>query len=234
MGLFENVTIIKLAMMFSLVSLALFGIIRNQTGKLTSEGKYILIVVMGCIMRIGYLLYTPCTVREHDMGEITLDACGKAAYVLQVALNHQLPPSYEFQYYQQPLFFILGGVLGRIVNFLLNVPEENNLLFLIDVSRWVSLIASCLILPAAGSLFDALKIGDRAKCIGMMLISFSPVFYLMGGRIGEDSLIILFMTLALLFTIKYEKENTWKKIIILALVYGYGMMTKITMPVPAL
>lgn len=234
MGFYENTLAVKAGMLFFLLLGAAIFSIRYGAGKGSVKETCRWIIFMGCVMRIGYLLYTPCTMRGHDLWELTLEACGKAGYVLQIAVNGQLPPGYELQYYQQPLFFILGGLWAKGVNVLLTLRGQSDFLVLADVSRWVACAASCLILPVASRLFDLFEIRDYGKCFGMMLVSFSPVFYLMGGWIGEDSLLVLFMALALLVTGYYEKQPSYKNIILLALIYGFGMMTKISMAVPAL
>jgi len=68
----------------------------------------------------------------------------------------------------------------------------------------------------------------------ILVVAFLPAAYLTGGRVGPDALAGMFMTLAFLYTIRFMKESTWKNIIILAIIYGFGVMTKISCAVLAL
>ena len=234
MAFYENTIPVKLGMLFFLLAGSLSFFLRYRAGKVSVKETCRWIIFLGCVMRVGYLLYTPCTLRGHDVWRLSPDSPGKAGYVLQIALNNQLPQSYELQLYQQPLFFLLGGLLAKGLNGVLTLQGKTDLFLLADVSKWVACLASCLILPVVSRLLDQFGIRDEGKYFGLTLVSFSPVFYLLGGRIGENSLVILFMALALLVTQRYEKEPSFKRLLLLALIYGFGMMTKISMAVVAL
>lgn len=67
----------------------------------------------------------------------------------------------------------------------------------------------------------------------MAVLSFTPVFWLTGGRLGEDALTFFFMTAVILGTVEWEKQPDWKHSILLAVLYGCGMMTKISLAFPA-
>lgn len=229
----ENITVVKFIMWLLILIMTISGAVCYRFGKWSKEQGYRLIVTMGIILRIGYLLYTPCTLRGHDIWELSPGAFGKAGYVLGIAVNGQLPTGYELQYYQQPLFFIFGGIFARLLGNLTALQGEAYYYFLTDMSRWIACAASCLILPVAGKLFDVFEMHGNVKLTGMLLVSFCPIFYLMGGWVGEDSLITLFMALALLFTVNYERSPSNRNILCLSLIYGFGMMTKISMVLPA-
>ena len=53
------------------------------------------IIAMGIIMRIGHMLYTPYSLRGHDIG---LGANGHADYILTL-MQGNLPDSNSYQYY---------------------------------------------------------------------------------------------------------------------------------------
>ena len=73
----------------------------------TAKDKIWIIIVLGMILRIGYMLYTPCNVRSHDLWEITSEANGHAGYLLRLLETGKLPDSNTLQLYQQPLFYLM-------------------------------------------------------------------------------------------------------------------------------
>lgn len=70
------------------------------------------IIIFGMFMRIAYMLYTPMTVRSHDLGALDINATGHEAYLLNLMEGH-LPYTNEFQFYQQPFYFMSGILMGR-------------------------------------------------------------------------------------------------------------------------
>ena len=50
----------------------------------TPENVVRLLFVCGCILRIWYAVVTPVTMRGHDIWELSVNAKGKAAYLLRL------------------------------------------------------------------------------------------------------------------------------------------------------
>ena len=77
-GLYQHHMRIRGIMLTGLACCCLYIVIRKP-----NEQKICtLIIVMGMIMRIGYMLYTGCNERQHDMGGIAQNGSGHAAYLL--------------------------------------------------------------------------------------------------------------------------------------------------------
>ena len=104
--------------------------------------------------------------------------------------------------------------------------------FLVNAGKVVSCIASCFSLYLSERLLREFC-SVRARGYGMAVLSFTPVFWLTGGRLGEDALTFFFMTAVILGTVEWEKQPDWKHTILLAVLYGCGMMTKISLAFPA-
>ncbi|MGN1136124.1 MAG: ArnT family glycosyltransferase [Oscillospiraceae bacterium] len=188
------------------------------------------VILAGIVMRIGYMLYTPCDVRSHDMWEISMDGKGHAGYLLGIIENNLLPQSNELQFYQQPFFYIAGSVVSRLISMITSCTDA---FYLVDAAKTVSCAASCMVLLLAGSAFDMFKLKDGEKLAATLLVAFQPAFFLC-IRVNPDMLCTFFMTLSLLFTFKWYASPDWKNTLILAVVYGLGVMTKISAAVPAL
>jgi len=224
-----SVSTIKL-IMAAAAAYAAVSVIGCGTQRQMKPDKAIRAVILaGIAMRIGYMLYTPCYVRSHDLYEFSTQSRGHAAYLLWLIQNGSLPQSNEIQFYQQPFFYMAGSVFSRLINAVLTNTDE---FMLVDAAKTVSCAASCMILLLAEPLCDVFKLKDREKLGVMLIAAFQPSFFL-SIRITPDILCTFFMTLALLFTFKWYEEPDMKNTLILAFAYGFGVMTKISAAVPA-
>ncbi len=213
-------------MLFLIISVALIGGY-NLCQKFDIEMLVAYIIFIGFVMRIGYMLYTPCTVRFHDLKDISIDSNGNAAYILNI-LNGHLPISNEGQFYHPPLYYILSGIVIFVLKPILNLTNEIDI---INCARLVSCTFSCATLYCVKSLCAELKIN---KLIPLSLVTFLPNFYLMGGRVNNDAMAVFFMTMILLFSIKWYKNQSIKNTVILALSFGLGMMSKMSVTLLAI
>ena len=224
---------IKIAMCTALALTAVIASVNIRTMTCHDIHYYdvIIIAIMaaGIIMRIGYMLYTPCNIRQHDLWGFDADAGGHAAYILNLMQYHRLPLSNKLQFYQQPFFYIAGSLI--VVNSILNTSSAYELA---DAARTAACTASCLMLPASDALCRECGIGGRGRVISTALVACSPVFYMTAGMLTPDSLSTLLMVLAVLYTIKWSNDCSWKNTVLLAVIYGLGVMTKVSVGVIAL
>lgn len=226
---------IKISMCTALALTAVIASVNVRTMTCRDIHYYdvIIIAIMaaGIIMRIGYMLYTPCNIRQHDLWGFDADAGGHAAYILNLMQYHRLPLSNKLQFYQQPFFYIAGSLMSLVVNSILNTSSVYEL---VDAARTAACTASCLMLPASDALCRECGIGGRGRVISTALVACSPVFYMTAGMLTPDSLRTLLMVLAVLYTIKWSNDCSWKNTVLLAVIYGLGVMTKVSVGVIAL
>jgi len=185
-----------------------------------SEKLVAYILFIGFVVRIGYMLYTPCTTMGHDFE-------GHAAYI-QNMLDGHLPESNEDQFYHPPLFYFLSAVVIFILKPILGLTNEIDI---INCARLVSCFFSCMTLYCVKSLCTELKI---KKPIPLALTAFLPNFFFMGARVNNDAIVVFFMTMILLYSIRWYKEQNRKNTVILALSFGLGMMSKMSVAVLAI
>lgn len=180
-------------------------------------------IVIGFIMRIGYMLYTPLTVRSHDLGDITTDGYGHAAYILKLLVNHRLPESNWVQFYHPPLFHFLAACMCSLINGIMKYTYFEEVL---EAAKIVSCVASLWCLMLMPKICNELKMSERAKVLATFIIAVFPDCFLIGARVNNDSLVIFFMMLAVLYTLKWFKDQSWFNTMVLGLAFGLGMMTK--------
>lgn len=189
------------------------------------------LIAAGIILRVGYMLYTGCTTRGHDLRDIDLSSGGHAAYLLTLIRQGQLPQSNELQFYQQPFFYLTGSAVSVLVNGILQCKED---FYLVDAAKIISCFASCIVLFCVKPLCRFCGIKEWGRVIAAAVISFLPGAYLAGGRVNCDSLVYGFMTVLFLQTLRFEEKPDWKNTILLAVTYGLALMTKISCGLMAL
>lgn len=183
------------------------------------------IIIIGIILRIGYMLYTICGDRAHDFGALTKDSPGQAGYLLNIIEGGHLPPDNNGQFYQQPFYYLCAGLVSKLVNVAL---RSNEAYYLVDAARTVSCFASCAILLLIKPILNECHVRKEGVPIALAMVSFTPAFFLAGGSVTCDGLGTLFMMLEIYFTIKWYRKTTWDNTIFLAISYGLGVMTKIS------
>lgn len=228
LGIADNVRIIQSIMLIGLGVCVAIGIFYR---KQLDEKAIMLLIVMGMIMRIGYALYTGCTTRPHDLGDIQINSKGHAGYVLWLIQKHELPDTSWGQMYQQPLFYLLASVYSSVVNGLLGESKE---FFLVDAAKNISCIASCISLLLCHRIAKEVDLDKKGMRVALTLVAFLPTFYITGATVNPDALAYMFMLYALLYVLRWIKEESWKNTMILAIIFGCGVMTKVSCGVVAL
>lgn len=201
----------------------------NQHSWVTLENGIRLLLFLGMVVRIWYAIVTPVTVRGHDINELSPESYGKAAYLLRLVMKGELPDSYFWQNYQQPFYFLLSAGVSKVMSLVSGIQSAE---FLLHGGKIVSCLASCLFLILAERLLREFS-EARVRIFGVAILSVTPSLILTAGRLGEDALTGFFMLAVLYVTLKWEKSPDWKTTLLLAFLYGCGMMTKVSLAFPA-
>lgn len=188
------------------------------------------ILALGILMRVGYMLYTPATVRGHDLWQISADGKGHAAYILYL-LQGKLPPNNDGQFYHPPLFHVLSAIAIYCYRLISDFEDPVQLM---EAAKTVSCAASIITLFFAQKLCQQLRLSNGATLIAVSLAAFLPNHYLLAGRVNNDSLTVMFMVAILYYTLRWYEWQDWNSIVKLAVCFGLGMMTKISVGVFAL
>ncbi|MEA4997761.1 MAG: glycosyltransferase family 39 protein [Candidatus Limiplasma sp.] len=189
------------------------------------------ILLAGIIMRLGYAAYTPTTLRFHDLAPIDVRATGHAGYVLNLYQNGTLPTSNQFQFATPPLYYLLSALCMKVYALISGI---SNPVELFEAARLPSLLASC------GALLCAYRIGKELQLhrFGMIMLlgicAFLPNHYLLAGRANPDGLAVFFIFWIVLYALRWQKAQTFANTVMLALGFGLGMMSKLTVAVLAL
>lgn len=182
--------------------------------------KLILAVsIIGIILRIIYITYTPITQRQHDMEK----EVGHLAYIETIYETGKLPEHNKWQFYQQPLHHKISAVwlkIAEIFGIELETAEES--------LQILTAIYSSTIIVISFFILKELGINDKLKLLVMTIIAIHPTFIILSGSINNDILMIMLTFLGILYLIKWYKNSSMKNTIILAITTGLIALTKIS------
>lgn len=195
------------------------------------EPAALFLLFSGLVLRFGYALYTPTTLRFHDLAPIDIRATGHAGYVLNLFLTGSLPPGNAFQYAQPPLYYALSALCMKLYQLGsgLSNPVE-----LFEAARLPSLLASCGALLVSWQIGRELRLQAKPMLRLLAVCAFLPNHFLLAGRANPDSLAVFFIFLIIWYALRWQREQTWRNTLVLALAFGLGMMAKMTVAVLAL
>ncbi len=194
-----------------------------------------LLTLIGGVLRLLYILGTTVYERGHDVGNYTdltdtLVNPGHLGYIEYLAKFRHLPdfdPFSVFSYYHPPLHHFLASLVVR-ASALFGASTDTafeNVQFLILFYSLITLILGYLILREFGSGPELL--------IPYGLFCIHPSMILMSGSVNNDMLTVLFELLILYLTLEWMKDRSRKKLLLLSLAFGLGMLTKISVVVLA-
>lgn len=191
--------------------------------RLSSSRLLIALMVSGLTLRIGYMLYTPYNLRGHDIGTFT--GYQNAAYIATIFLHGRLPSTNIGLFYHPPVAFFLDAVVMKAFAFF---TPGAGLAYWMEAAKLVPAFASCAMLVVCERLFQALGLPRRAVLVAMAVLAFHPTFFILSSSINNDMLMLFFVTVSLLYTVKWYKSKTICNILILAVAIALAITTKVS------
>ena len=176
-------------------------------------------IIVGTILRIAYITYTPIDKRQHDMEKNV----GHLAYIETIYNTGKLPEHNKWQFYQQPLHHIISAGWLKVAEKLgINFEKAEEGIQILTVTYSVAIIIiSYFILKELG-------IEDKLKLLVITIIAVHPTFIILSGSINNDILMIMFTFFGILYLIKWYQNSSMKNTIILAITTGLIALTKIS------
>lgn len=211
---------------FSLFALAALAAIMHIGGVLTTRSLIMLMIAAGIMLRFMYVVYTPSTARQHDVGFFNF-TWGHANYIEYWYKNGLKLPDFDvrtiWQYYHPPFHHWLMALLLRLLT---------SLGLSYDVAcqglQLLPFIYSSLITIVCYRIFRFVRLKGLPLVISMAILCFHPTFVLMGGFFNNDTLCVLLMLLSVLFALRWVQKPTLARILPIALSVGLAMMTKLS------
>lgn len=220
---------IKILMRLALCGILAYACFSQYKGKLDKEKVILLIVLSGCVLRVGYTFYTHAFVRSHDIGMNSAEGVGHWGYFYHI-INGNLPPSNEHEFYQPPFYYIVSGIFIKLMMLIGNTEQWGGLEY---IPQTVSCVCSVAAMVTFVKIMDELKLNKNIQIAAAALTAFYPVQVLAAGRMNNDAMVEMFMLLSLYGTIRWHKSRKMSDIVFIAFSIGLGMMTKISCAVIA-
>lgn len=183
-----------------------------------------IVTFLGVLMRLGYVLYTPFMMGQHDLTVLGSGQghLGYIEYFLEGGqIIHDFDPMTRYQFYHPPLSHLLSAAWVRL-NLFLGTPYEEAF----ERLQCLSLLYSVITLVLFGKILAELGFRGRALLAAYLLAAFHPTFYLFAGSINNDGLCLMFMTGAVLYTLRWYRKQSMGNILLISLFLLGGIWTK--------
>lgn len=166
----------------------------------------VLLLVLGITLRIiTFWFLAPANVDHHEQ---------VIAFLLRF---HALPQTWQIhEAHNPPLYYLMAASLGFTGR--LKAIQGLSLAFSI-----ATLFALFHLITRSGVI-----ISQRAQAYSFLMACFLPQFVLFSLYVSNDTLAILFGSLAAIVTWRYIRAPSWPGLILLSTVVGAGLLTKTT------
>ncbi|MBO5736638.1 MAG: hypothetical protein J6S04_02410 [Clostridia bacterium] len=213
------------------------------TKRLKARHIVMILLVAGYALRVGYMLYTPASVRQHDTYSKNFN--GHEAYAWTLFETGELPTKNDYQFYHPPLNAIVQSVFMRIMDGVSSLFGGSNFVDLfaygkpsyVDNQRYF-LYSSCQILSVLYSFVTAVtlvkmlklfNLGEKTYLFLAAFVVFFPRHIQFAGMLNNDAIAYMLSVLALYFALKWWKGSKSPAYIWLCgLAVGLGMMAKLS------
>ena len=219
----------------------------GMTKRLTLRIFLILLLALGFVLRLGYVLYTAGSARQHDTFSKNYD--GHEAYAWILFTTGKLPTSNVYQFYHPPLNAMVQAVFMHFIEGLTQMLTKwfslgdyfpTKFLYgkpnYMDDTRYF-LFSSCQILGVMYAFITAyfgvkivcaFRFSDKTKGLLSAFVVLFPRGIQMSGMLNNDALAYMFAIVAVYFALKWYKNQAFGWIIACAFAVGLGLMTKLS------
>lgn len=196
-----------------------------------------LIMCIGSIIRIIYISFTDCGVRQHDLGYATqlndgLINPGHLGYIEYIVKFGHLPdfdPFSIFSYYHPPVHHVLAAMAVKSA-YALGYKEP----LCYEAIQIVTCVYGCLTIFIAYKILKLLTSDTKYIILPLALISFHPGLIYMSGSVNNDMMATLFIFLCVYTTLLWIRSaHKLMYLIMMALSIGIGMIIKLNVIVIA-
>jgi len=210
--------------------------VENNKHKIfTTEKVVFFLISIGVVFRLIYILYTDVGVadistqmRQHDVfyfGDIK-NNYRHSSYIEWFYNNFSLPsvsPEGLRQYYHPPLHHFVSAMWMRLLT---TLGASYN--YAVESIQILTLFYSSACMLICAKIFEFLKFKGMAIILPMAIVCFHPTFIIMSGSVNNDMLSVVLAFGAVYATMVWYKNPNIKNIIVIALLIGGSMMSKLS------
>ncbi|MCR4892868.1 MAG: glycosyltransferase family 39 protein [Lachnospiraceae bacterium] len=194
--------------------------------KRRKDGVLIFTALTSLYLRFFYILYTPTWMRQHDViGFGNSKGIGQAALIEWIYHNGRLPdfdPRKRWGFFQPLLHHILSAVWLKI-NTALGIAYEAAC----ENIQILTLIYSLIFLWYAYRTLKEMGLSGTPMKLAFALTALHPSFILMSGSVNNDMLCLMFLMMAIYYSLVWYRKSTLGNILKVAVCIGCSMMAKL-------
>ena len=186
----------------------------NEKNILTS------IIAISFLLHLLYIQLTPINIRQHDLSGIL----GYMHTITIGGLNwNNFTPWNMYYYFHQPLLFLIQGHIFNIFSstFTSSIIAKESL-------QYISLFFTTTSIYYIILLIKKLDYKNSELYFMVILFAFNPIFTLFSGFISDDVAVLFWGITCTYYLISWDKSNSNKDIIITAICFGLGSLTKLS------
>ena len=178
------------------------------------------IIAISFLLHLLYIQLTPINIRQHDIS-------GIFAYMHKITSNglnwNNFVPWNMYYYFHQPLLFLIQGHIFNIFSsiFTSSIIAKESL-------QYISLFFTTISIYYIILLIKKLDYKNSELYFIITLFAFNPIFILFSGFISDDVAVLFWGITCIYYLISWDKSNSNKDIIITALCFGLGTLTKLS------
>lgn len=202
----------------------------KKISEISNEAKLRIIMYMGMVIRLYYIIASPVIQsRQYDLGTASPEEnilTGHLGYIYYLNINKHFPdfdPRQVYQFFHPPLHHIIEALWMSVIKLFTNTQSV-----IVEWLQVPTFIYSCVILLAVLGIVKELKLGEKASLITMIIVAFQPSLIFMAGSLNNDGLTFMFQFLIIYMTIKWYNHRNSFNIMMLALYFGLGMLSKLS------
>ncbi len=218
---------------FFLTAAAVVYCIVLSVRKKWSDRRIIMAMLyFSCVVHLFFMMTAKYNVTNLDMGEFFGNGTGHAGYIEYLYEHGLIPaqfhPKLRWQYYHPPFHHIIQAILLKIETLCgvdIRVAVKN--------VQFLNLLYTMLSKTVAYLIFRQAGLRKRPLALATAVMAFTPAMMYVGILINNDMLSILFIFLCVLLTMRWYKKPSMKNIIKIAVCFGLGMFTKMSVALAA-
>lgn len=205
-------------------------LISSMGGKSKIPPAVMLMFGFGLVMRLGYVLDIALPTNQHDVFSVFNTSYQRHnTYIMHIYQNWSLPTENIFregslsQYYHPPLYHFLAAVWMKAQT-LCGIP----LYAAYENVQYFTMFCSAAMMTVGYKLFCEFKLKGVALYTATAILAFHPTFYILAGSVNNDPLTTLLLFMAVLYTVRWYKNQSVKNTLLLAVSIGGAMLTKLS------
>ncbi len=230
-----------------LASVILFVAYMGISNRLNTRTVIIALLLIGFLLRLGYMLYSPAGGRQQDTFSTNYN--GHEAYAWTLFETGKLPATNEYQFYHPPLNAMVQATFMKFTSGLTSVLEKivgegyfpdaflKGKPSYMDAERYY-LYSTCQILSVMYSVITSVTLvkiismfgfSDKTKLLATAFVVLYPRQIQFSGMLNNDGISYMLAILALYYALKWQKGRrslVW--ILLCGFAVGFGMMAKLS------